>query len=169
MSKGVYRDPVIAAVIDLLEAEGSPELKGRYYYGDILLAPRGQMPFCSIAIDNQAITSADSGNDVAVIPLVINVVVETTKDVHSWDVMAGTNKLYDLLCGRNADYSLKSTSIAGIIRKHAEVPGGQLFLGIENTPLSADFGIGVDRRGAGIFSIEGTLRVNAALYTPTPH
>ncbi len=167
MAKKVYRDPVISKLIEKLEAEGPYELRNRYYQGDIIMPARSIMPFCSIAIDTENITSADSMDDLAVIPLVLTIVVATTKDIKSFDLPAGTTKLYELLAARNDDYSLRADSIAYVIRKYAQLDN-KLFLAINDTPMMADFGIGIGRRGPGIFSVEGSLRATVALYSPTP-
>lgn len=169
MAQKVYRDPIIERVKELLEAEGPKELKGRYHNGDLIMPAKSLMPFCSIAIDNEAIASADSMEDLNAVPLVLTVVVETTKDIRSFDLASGSNKLYELMAARNADYSLREDSIAYVLRKYAKLDN-RLFNNIgTDAPLTVDFGIGVGRRGPGIFSIEGSLRTTVSAYTPTPH
>jgi len=168
MAQKVYRDPVISRVIKLLNLYGPAELKNRYYQGDIIMPARSIMPFCSIAIDTESIQSADSMEDLAVIPLIFTVVVATTTDIKSFDLASGTTKLYELFVARNADYSLRSDCIAYVIRKYAQLDN-KMFIAINDMPLTADFGIGVGRRGPGVFSIEGNIKASVALYTPTPH
>lgn len=164
----VYRDPVIEKLKSYLDAEGPKELRGRYYNGDIIMPPRSLMPFASIAIDTETMNSADSLQDINVIPIVISVVVATTKDIKSFDLQAGSNKLYELVAARNeADYSLRSDSISYVLRKYAQLDA-KLFNGINDQPLTADFGIGVGRRGPGIFSVEATIRTTVYGYTNTP-
>lgn len=167
MAKKVYRDPIISKVMEKLNAEGPAELKGRYYQGDIIMPAKSIMPFCSIAIDTQAINSSDSMEDLNAIPLVLTVVVETTKDIKSFDLAAGSTKLYELIAARNDDYSLRADSISYVLRKYAQLDN-KLFNSINDQPLTADFGIGVGRRGPGVFSIEGSVRTTVYAYTPTP-
>lgn len=167
MAQKVYRDPIISKVIEKLNAEGPAELKNRYYQGDVIMPARSIMPFCSIAIDNEAINSGDSMEDVNVVPLVLTVVVATTKDIKSFDLASGTTKLYELFAARKEDYSLREDSIAYVMRKYAQLDN-KLFVAIQDAPLTADFGIGVGRRGPGIFSVEGSMRATVYAYTPTP-
>ena len=168
MAQKVYRDPIIAKVIEKLNAEGPAELKNRYYFGDLIMPAKSIMPFCSVAIDTQAINSADSQEDLNAIPLVLTVVVATTKEIKSFDLATASNKLYELFAARQeADYSLRPDSIAYVLRKYAQLDG-KLFNSINDQPMSIDFGIGVGRRGPGIFSAEGSLRTVVFAYTPTP-
>lgn len=164
----VYRDPILSKIIEKLNAEGPVDLKNRYYQGDIIMPAKSIMPFCSVAIDTQAINSADSIEDLNAIPIVLTVVVETTKDIKSFDLATGSTKLYELIAARNeADYSLRKDCIAYVLRKYAQLDN-KLFNSINDAPLTADFGIGVGRRGPGIFSIEGSVRTTVVAYTKTP-
>ena len=167
MAQNQYRDPVIKKIIEVLEKEGPQKLKGKYCHGDVLLAPNNQMPFCSVAIDNEAINSGDSMEDINVIPLVLTVVTSATKEIKTHDIMTGTNTLYEIIVARNEDYSLREDCLAYVLRKHAQLDE-KFFIAINDAPMTADFGIGFERRGAGMYSVEGTLRITVTLYTPTP-
>lgn len=174
MSQNLYRDPIITRIIELLNAEGPAELKGKYHHGDIIIAPNNQMPFCSVAIDNQAVNSADSMEDNNVVPLVLTVVQSATRDIENWDVSAASVKLYRMIAGRVTDrespdlYNLLPDSMMGVLRKYAHADK-KLFIAINDAPMTADFGIGMERRGAGMYSVEGTLRITCTLFTETPH
>lgn len=164
----VYRDPAIAKIIEILDAEGPKDLKGKYHFGDIIMPARSILPFCSIAIDTEAVQSADSMEDINVLPMVATIVVATTKDIKSFDLTPGANKLYEMVAARKEeDYSLREDSILYVLRKHAKADR-KFFISINDTPMTADFGIGVGRRGPGIFSQEANVRFAVSLYTPTP-
>lgn len=165
-----YRDPIIKAVIDFLEPRADSRLKGHYYYGDVLLVPKNQLPICSVAIDLEAVTSTSSLEDESTVPLVINVLVDyNDQGGKDFDLQSGSNALYEILAARNDDFTFKDNSMLGLLRSPEGIQpaeNNRMYLGIGDTPITADFGIGVERRGAGIFSIEGVIRVNATINTP---
>jgi len=171
-----YKDPIIEAVINFLDGNASRDIK-TYYYGDVLLIPKTELPAISVAIDATRIAVDDTGTDKSTVPLVISVITDINDNPNrDFDVMAGTNSLYDIVIGRNDDFTFKDYSLAHLLRKNQDLaavtlPGGdsvQVWLGTETDrePLDIDFGIGVERRGQGIWSVESTIRINAYAYTP---
>lgn len=165
-----YRDPIIKAVVDLLEKNADSRLKGRYYYGDVLLVPKSQLPICSVSIDSEAITTVNSLEDESTVPIVINVLTDyNDQGGKDFDLQSGTNMLYEIIAGRNDDFTFKENSMLGILRSKdgvQPVVNEKIYLGINDQAVTADFGIGVERRGAGIFSIEGVIRITATINTP---
>jgi hypothetical protein len=170
MAAPQYRDPVIKAVIDFLEPRASRELKGHYYYGDVLLVPKSDLPIVSVAIDQENLQVVNTMEDKSLVPLVINVLVDYNSDMgRDFDLERGTNKLYELVAARNPDFTFTDESLLGLLRSTKGIQpteDGKIYLGLGDTPITADFGIGVERRGAGIFSIEGVIRVVAEINTP---
>lgn len=171
-----YKDPILQAVINHLEKHANRDIK-TYYYGDVLLVPKTELPVISVAIDATRIAVDDTGTDKSTVPLVISVITDIGDNPNrDFDVMAGTNSLYEIVIGRNDDFTFRKDSLAYILRAHdqlatAQTPAGetvQVYMGTETDrePLDIDFGIGVERRGQGIWSVESTIRVNAYVYTP---
>lgn len=171
-----YKDPILEAVIELLNTNASRDIR-TFYYGDVLLVPKSELPVVSVAIDNTQIATDDTGSDKSTVPLVISVITEINDTAtQDFDVMAGTNSLYEIVIGRNADYTFREDSIAHILRANDQLDSKvtsngsivSVFLGTETDrdPINIDFGIGVERRGQGIWSVEATIRVNAYVYTP---
>ena len=57
MSLSEYRDPILRAIIDMLEADGPRELVGHYIYGDTLAPPKSALPIVSVARDGTRVLS----------------------------------------------------------------------------------------------------------------
>lgn len=170
MAQPKYRDPIIKAVIDLLEPKADKQLKGHYYYGDVLLVPKSQLPICSVALDQENVTTVNSLEDETKVPIVINVLVDwNDQGGKDFDLQSGSNRLYEIIAERNPDFTFTERSMLGILRSKdgvQPVKNQKIYLGIEDESVTADFGIGVERRGAGIYSIEGTIRLTATINTP---
>lgn len=171
-----YRDPIIDKIIEKLEAEGPSELVGKYYNGDVLLVPKSELPICSIAKDTTRISPADNMTDDNLMPLVLNVLYDYTSDLdQSSDIVAGVTGLYKMLEGRGQDdgagpYDLNANSIAYILRKYQTLDAANnLWLQVgpsEETQI--DYGLGIERRGPGIYSVEGVIRFSARVHTVRP-
>lgn len=155
-----YRDPILKALIDKLEAEGPPELVGHYIYGDTLAPNKSDLPVVSVARDGTNVVSDGTMLDRHVQPIVIALIVDWTVDLdQSFDLTRGTNKLYRLVEERNADFSLKEKTLAYVLRKNQKL-ADNLFISIRDTGLMIDYGLGVEKRGDNIFSAEGIIRFN---------
>ncbi len=169
-----YRDPIIDKIIEKLEAEGPAELRGKYYNGDVLLVPKSELPICSIAKDTTRIFPADNMTDDNLMPLVLNVLYDYTSDLdQSSDLVAGVNGLYKMLEGRGAGagpYDLNTDSLAYVLRKYQTLDAGNnLWLQVgPNEETAIDYGLGIERRGPGIFSVEGVIRFSARVHTTRP-
>lgn len=150
-----YRDPVIGKLIAVLNSEGPAMLKGRYFYGDPLtLPPRSALPACFISRDNTTIGNATNAEDESNMVMILTVAMDSTVNFTNFDSIGAANNLYDVLEGRNADYTLKSTSITYVLRKH-KVLDTKLWINLRN-PLTVDYGI--NQRPPGTYSIEGNIK-----------
>lgn len=170
-----YRDPLIEKIIDHLKQGASKDIKN-WYHGDVLLIQKRELPAVSVAIDNTIVTTDSTGDDKSTVPIVISVITDiNANQARDWDTMAGTTELYDIVAGRNKDFTYRKDSMIHLLREKVHLASEQsedgrgevsVFLGIEDQPLQVEFGIGVERRGAGIFSVEAAIRTSAFIYTP---
>lgn len=169
-----YRDPIIEAIIDHLDKNASKDIK-TYYHGDVLLLKKSELPAISVAIDGTRVTTDSTGDDKSTVPIVISVITAINDNqARDFDVMAGTTALYEIVTGRNKDFTYRKDSLVKLLRQKVDLAhttdenGSQIsvFLGIEDQPLEVEFGIGVERRGEGIFSTEAAIRTTAFIYTP---
>lgn len=165
-----YKDPVIQKLIDVLEELGPSELKGKYHHGDVMVPAKSDLPMVTIARDRTRISQASDLEDDNIMPLVINVLYDYTQDLtNDFDVQAGVTSLYRLVEERDpANYRLLPNTIAWVLRQKQQL-GNKLYLAVgPNENLDIDYGIGVERRGPGIFSVESVIRISARAHTARP-
>ena len=165
-----FRDPVIQKLIDTLNTEGPDELRGKYYNGDVLLAPKSELPICSIARDRTTVTQASNTEDDNVARLVINILYDWTRDLtDDYDLEAGVSSLYKLVEKRDpATYALLPGSIMYVLRANQQLDD-KFWLAVgPSEVVEADYGLGIERRGPGIFSVEAVIRVGARIHTTHP-
>lgn len=164
-----YVDPIIALVIEKLNSEGPAELQNRYYHGDVLLVPKQELPIISVAKDQTVIRAASNLEDEHYMPLVINILLDYTADLdQSSDLVAGVTRLYEMCEARNGDYSLKADSLAYILRKYQRLDDNVWIDIGPNEELNIDYGLGINRRGPGIFSVEAVIHTAVKVHTERP-
>lgn len=164
-----YRDPILEALIVMLEAEGPEELVGHYIYGDVLAPAKSMLPVVSVARQGTNIQSDGTMQDVHVTEIVVAVIYDWTTDLdQSFDLVRGSTALYKLIEERNADYSVKDNTLVYALRDNQKLDDN-LFISIRDGGLSVDYGLGWEKRGDNIFSVEGILRFNVELTQPKPN
>ena len=157
---GEYRDPILKAIIDMLEADGPRELVGHYIYGDTLAPAKSALPVVSVARDGTRILSDGTMQDRHVTSIVMAVIVDYTTDLNtSFDLSRGTSQLYEFIEARDENRLLKENTLSFALRKNQKL-GENLFISILDDGLLVDYGLGIEKRGSNIFSVEGILRFN---------
>lgn len=160
MSLSEYRDPILKAVIDMLESEGPAKLVNHYIYGDTLAPAKSALPVVSVARDGTRILSDGTMQDRHVTSIVMAVIVDYTTDLNtSFDLSRGTSELYELIEARDTNRDLKANTLAYALRKNQKL-GDNLFISVNDDGLLIDYGLGIEKRGSNIFSVEGILRFN---------
>lgn len=155
---GIYRDPILERLITKLDTEGPAELKNRYFYGDPLQVPKSSLPACFVTKDTTRVDTAANAEIKTEMQVVLNVVFDLTRDFNqAFDNISSSNTLYDCLEGRNADYTLKPTSLVFILDKYQTLDTN-LWIAL-GSPLEPDYGIGIEKRGPGIYTVEGVIRL----------
>lgn len=169
MSLVEYRDPLLKALIDMLEVDGPPELINHYIYGDTLAPAKSSLPVASVARDGTIILSDGTMQDRHVTSIVLAVIVDFTADLNtSFDLTRGTNKLYELIEARDENLQLKTGTIAYALRKNQKL-ADNLFISINDEGLQVDYGLGIEKRGDNIFSVEGILRFTIEVTQQKPN
>ena len=164
-----YKDPILKQLIDMLEQEGPDELAGHYIYGDVLMPARNMLPCVSVARQGTNIKSDGTMQDVHVSPIVLAVIYDWTTDLdQSFNLTRGTTALYKLIEERNTDFSVKAGTLAYALRDNQKL-ADNLFISIRDEGLMIDYGLGWEKRGDNIFSVEGVLRFNLELTQPKPN
>lgn len=173
--RGRYTDPILGRIIKLLKDKMDKDYVKTWHQGDVLLLPKSDLPAISVAYDYNNIIASDNLHDMSTRVVTISVIVDHTDASmwRSWDIMAGQMELYEITSGMEAlseDKSKRAKYLSGTLaavltdRQNQDLGNG-IFLDVQNDTLTFDYGIGVERRGAGIFSIEGSCRINVVVDT----
>lgn len=153
----------------MLEEDGPVELRGHYIYGDTLAPPKSALPIVSVARDGTTIISDGTMQDRHVTAITMAVIVDYTTDLNtSFDLVRGTTRLYDYIEARDDEYRVKEKTISYALRKNQKL-ANNLFISINDNGLLVDYGLGIEKRGANIFSVEGILRFNIESTQPKAH
>lgn len=163
-----YRDPVIDKIIKVLEANGPRVLKGRYMNGDVLNPQKRQLPLCYIAKDQVMTQPANNMEDEHLVLLVATVILDTATNIKdAYDIVQGVPDLWEICEKRDPEtYELLPNTLLYQLHNSQQV-AHKFWLGI-GTPVQINYGMGVERRGPGIFSIEATIRFTVRLHLPAP-
>lgn len=115
-----YNDPIIEKYIDLIKAN-TPAIKA-FYQGEPVRIPASNLP-CAILSKREtaagALTNAEDEHGIGMsITIVTDVRKELSTEENIAKTVAGVAALYDIVEGREPDYTLKSSSILGILRSN---------------------------------------------------
>lgn len=156
-----YIDPVLRKYADLIKAN-TGAIKA-FYYGDPVKYPSVDLPcmFISKRLTNiDPITNTEDQHNMAITMTIVTDVraeLSTQDDINH--IVAGIATLYDLVEGRNADYTLKDTSLLGILRSNDIVDGtNQLITDLE-TVTRADYSKTLANRLPQQWSIQATVDI----------
>lgn len=155
----IYRDPILVKLRNLFNEEGPKRLKDRYFFGDPLFVNPAELPAVFMSFDRQRIRDTSNAELESLVEVVFNVVWNHKRDFNqALDNIEGHMSVVDIIAGRNADYTLKKQSLIGILRKHQQLDNKLwIDLGTDSEP---DWGIGIEKRGPGIYTVEGILKIS---------
>lgn len=115
----MYQDPIIAKYIALLKAKAGGSIKS-YYQGEPVRIVKDNLPCAIISKRETRVGAHTNAEDEHAIGMTITVITDIRKDLSTSDnnaqVVAGVATLYDIMEGRNADLTLKPTSVLSILR-----------------------------------------------------
>jgi len=115
-----YTDPIISKYFDLVKANTG--VFKAYFQGDPIRVPASMLPCLIIAKSETRVGPHTNAEDEHGIQLVATVISDVRSDLSDDNrTVMGISTLYDIVEGRNADYSLKSNSLLGILREHINV------------------------------------------------
>lgn len=127
-----YLDPVLEKYIDLIKANNGA-IKS-YYFGEPIRFPSVDLPCLFISKKTTNVDPITNTEDQHNMMLTMTLVTDVRSDLSTQDAnfTAGIATLYNIMEGRNADYTLKDTSILGILRSNLIVDGvNQLITDLE--------------------------------------
>lgn len=155
----VYKDPIVQKLFDLIAAADGGAIK-TYYHGDPLFVPKSDLPVLVGSKNTSDISDESNAEDRHLVNIVLTLIIDIRDYVKdsTINVHAADQKMYDIMEGRNANYSLKSTSIIDILRS-GENLGNSAHIDIA-TPMTVDYGFTVGKRGENTWSHEAVLSIN---------
>lgn len=151
-----YTDPLIQKLFDLIDATNTEIVS--YYHGDPFMIPRSDLPTLIGAKDTSEVMDLSVGEDSHEVKVVLTLVTDVRDDFgDTAGVVAGWQTLYDIFEGRNADYTLKSTSIIDILRSNSDL-GNQAHIDTSK-PMAVNYGFSLGKRGENSIALEASLSV----------
>jgi hypothetical protein len=154
-----YDDPILRKIIDVLEADGPAELKGRYNTSDPGVVNKSQLakPMVFVTYDYQGVMDTAGGEIGTTLRVMINVVVDMTKDFYQGLNATAHMRATGLAIGRDSEtFDILSNSIMGALRKNQEL-ASNLWIDVGSiTEVEPDS----IPRGKGIITSEMLIRVN---------
>lgn len=163
----VYRDPILLELRKVLNESGPRELKDRYYFGDPIVVDPRKLPACFVSIDRQTVGTADNAHLESRISIVFNVVWDHKRDMmQALDNIEGHMNIVNMIAGRGADFALRPDSMISALRKKQDL-ATNLWIDVD-TLSEANYGLGIGKRGPGIYTAEGTLRIQVIQHQIKP-
>jgi hypothetical protein len=161
-----YQDPVIAKYIELLKAHAGGAIR-EFYQGEPVRIPSSSFPCALISKRETRVGPVSNAADQHEMALSITVIADVRSDLSTEsgakNAVAGIAALYDLMEGRNADYTLKETSVLGILRSNLEVDAGLNLRTDLGSVTLVDYGTTLRDRAQEQWSIEARVDYVAVL------
>ncbi len=162
-----YQDPVIAKLISVLNAQGPASLLNRYYFGDPLVVNKSALPAVFISRDKTVTGNDTVAEDYSRMGIAINVVYDLTRDFgQAFNNIQSSLAVYELMEGRGANYDFLPNSILGVLRGNYQLDA-TLYINLDKE-VELDYGVTVNKRGEGIFAVEGVARFEVYHYQLSP-
>ena len=158
MNPSDYKDPIMKKYADLITGINK-EIK-RVYFGDPVRIGASELPALIISkLDTRVgnLTSAEDGHAVRLSFTIVADVRDTIQD--DKEMVRGVNSLYDIMEGREDDYTLKTNSLLYILRHYAELDVANNLRTDLATMTSIDYGMTMGKRKEGAWSTEGTIEI----------
>ncbi len=156
----IYEDPIIKKYIDLIKTNTGGKIKG-FYNGLIGSIPASMLPAIMISIEKTEVADLSNVEDEHRISLMLTYVSDIRPTLEDSTLITKLSDVLDNLVGRNADYSLKSTSILYILRNNLNIDASNNLRTDVNSFSVVTPGEIASGRFAGSYSVEGTIRFNA--------
>ena len=156
-----YADPIIEAYISLIKAH-TGAIKTFFQGEPVRIAP-ADLP-CAIISKRQtraaAVTNAEDEHGIGMsITVITDVRKDLTSDDSAQNVVAGIATLYDIMEGRNADYTLKENCLLGILRSNQLVDEAHGLRTDLSTLTLVDYGTTLRDRAPEEWSIEARVDI----------
>lgn len=155
----MYTDPVIAKYIELLKTK-CPKIKV-YYQGEPTRIGESVLPCVMISKRETRIGVLTNSEDEHGIGLTLTLVADIRKDLSTADndakMVEGVATLYEMMEGREADYTLKADSILDVLRSNIAVDAANNLRTDLGTNTRVDYGLTLADRDTGEWRIEARV------------
>lgn len=157
----MYNDPIIQKYIELIKSKCG-DYKA-FYQGDPIKIPASMLPCCIISKTASRAGPLNSAEDQHEIALTFTIISDIRQELSTAEDIAkvapGIAKLYDLVEGRNANYTLKATSILQILRNNQLVDVANNLRTDLKTVTRIDYGQTLRNRNPAMWSVEANVEV----------
>lgn len=155
-----YRDPIMKKYADLITANTS-NFK-RIYFGDPIRIGVSELPALIISKTKTDISNETNAGDLHNVKLTFTIVTDIRETISDdRDMVRGIDSLYNICEGRNDDYTLKTDSLAYILRHNVELDIAHQLRTDLNTVTSFDYGMTIGKRTPTAWAIEATVSIVA--------
>lgn len=156
-----YRDPIITKLIEVFEANGPAELKGKYYYGQLYALPQNQnvLPAVFISQTRDQGSAEGTGRDRSAKSYQITVSVEMKKDWNRSVQAVETHMLLQrYLSGMDENFDWLEDSFMFQLRANETLDGAhKLYIDLGSI-TDVQIMPGIEARGVGIYTYEGVVQ-----------
>lgn len=158
-----YTDPIIQKYFDLIRA-GNREIR-QYYQGDPIKIPDSLLPCLIIEKNETGARNSTNMEDEHAVALRLTLVTSIRRELSTQEeinkIMPGIASLYDIMEGRESDFTLKPSSILDIIRKNALVDVQNGLRTDLDTITRIDYGETLRQRDPAEWSVEARMDIVA--------
>ncbi|HEC65851.1 MAG TPA: hypothetical protein ENI23_11175 [bacterium] len=155
-----YKDTIIQKYLDLI-SDNTTGIKG-FFNGIVGKIPEAQLPAVIIDIERTEVDEFSNDEDVHRVELIVIYVADIRRSFEeASSVVAGLNNVKEVLVGRNANYTLKDTSILDILRSNLNIDSANNLrtdVGGFSVVTPTEVATG---RFPGLHSAEGNIRFTA--------
>jgi len=167
----MYNDPILQAIIDLLDKYGPKKLKGRWHSGDSMCIPKNILPCGFVCYDNEMVRDIANGTLRNTMTIQITVAVDMTRERSVPAARADSHEqVVEFVAGKDKNtWQLKPDSVLGALRANQSLYETKNFWIEVGTESTVNYGIGMEKRGAGIITAEGVITIQATYDQVAPH
>ena len=163
-----YADPVITAYIALLKSKCGAIKE--YYQGEPIRIPTSNFPCAILSKRQTRVGPLNNADDQHEMGISITIIADVRQDLNTQDgaeaAVAGVATLYDIIEGRNADLTLKETSILDILRSNMMVDAAHGLRTGLGSITNVDYGLTLRDRSPEAWSIEARVDIVSTFHQP---
>jgi hypothetical protein len=158
----MYNDPIIEKYIELIKEKAG--VFKVYYQGEPTRIPTVNLPCLIISKTGTTAGVHTNSEDQHLVSLSLTVVTDIRQELSTSEndetVIAGIARLYQIMEGRNADYTLKPDSILDILRSNIAIAGGNLRTQLGDS-IAIDYGETLQNREPAEWRIQAKINLVA--------